>query len=94
MASYARILLYTGRMHQARVHADSIALPILGDQLYGNWDINKRLRAMGVKRCMLHAERYQFDHPLSGKLLRLDAPLPKDFQDVLANFRRDQKHGN
>lgn len=87
-ASYARILLYTGRMHQARVHADSIAFPILGDKLYGNWDVNKQVRAKGVKRCMLHAERYQFDHPLSGKLLRLDAPLPKDFKDVLANFRR------
>lgn len=92
MASYVRILLYTGRMHQARVHADSMALPILGDQLYGNWDINKQLRTMGVKRCMLHAERYQFDHPLSGKLLRLDAPLPKDFQDVMANFRREKKY--
>ena len=89
--SYARILLYTGRMHQARAHADSIALPILGDKLYGNWDVNKRVRPMGVKRCMLHAERYQFEHPMSGKLLRLDAPLPKDFQDVLANYRRGLK---
>ena len=48
-ASYARILLYTGRMHQARAHAESIALPILGDKLYGNWDANKQVRAMGVK---------------------------------------------
>lgn len=92
--SYARVLLYTGRMHQARAHAESIALPILGDKIYGNWDVNKQMRALGVKRCMLHAERYQFDHPLSGKLLRLDAPLPKDFQDVLANFRRGTSHEN
>lgn len=87
-ASYARVLLYTGRMHQARAHADSIDLPILGDKLYGNWDVNRRVRVMGVKRCMLHAERYQLDHPLSGNLLRLDAPLPVDFKDVLENFRR------
>jgi len=87
-ATYTRILLYTGRMHQARAHAANLDLPILGDKLYGNWEANRALRSKGVKRCMLHAERYQFNHPLSGKLLRLDAPLAKDFADVLANLRR------
>ena len=86
--SYARVLLYTGRMHQARVHATSLSLPILGDKLYGDRDMNRRVRSMGVKRCMLHAERYQLNHPESGKLLQLNAPLPKDFNDVLANLKR------
>ncbi len=85
--SYSRILLYTGRMHQARVHAVSLGLPIVGDKLYGDREMNRRLRSLGVKRCMLHAERYQLNHPLSGKLLQLNAPLPKDFEDVLANLR-------
>jgi 23S rRNA pseudouridine955/2504/2580 synthase len=86
--SYARVLLYTGRMPQARVHATSLSLPILGDKLYGDRDMNRRVRSMGVKRCMLHAERYQLNHPESGKLLQLIAPLPKDFNDVLANLKR------
>ena len=85
--SYSRILLYTGRMHQARVHAASLGLPVLGDKLYGDREINRRVRSVGVKRCMLHAERYQLNHPQSGKLLQLIAPLPKDFNDLLANLR-------
>ena len=86
--SYARVLLYTGRMHQARVHAVSLGLPILGDSLYGNREINRRVRKIGVKRCMLHAERYQLNHPQSGKLVQFNAPLPKDFNDVISNLQR------
>jgi len=86
--SYARILLYTGRMHQARVHADSLGLPILGDSLYGDRERNRQVRTIGVKRCMLHAESYQLNHPQTGKLMQFNAPLPKDFNDVLANIKR------
>jgi 23S rRNA pseudouridine955/2504/2580 synthase len=85
--SYSRVLLYTGRMHQARVHAVSLGLPILGDKLYGDREINRKVRSAGVKRCMLHAERYQLNHPLSGKLIQLIAPLPKDFTDFLGGCR-------
>ena len=85
--SYSRVLLYTGRMHQARVHAVNLDLPILGDKLYGDREINRRVRSMGVKRCMLHAERYQLNHPLSGKLIQLIDPLPKDFNDLIAKLR-------
>jgi 23S rRNA pseudouridine955/2504/2580 synthase len=86
--SYARILLYTGRMHQARVHAASLGLPILGDKLYGDREVNRVTRSIGVKRCLLHAERYQLNHPLSGELMQFNAPLPKDFSDVISNLRR------
>ncbi len=86
--SCARILLYTGRMHQARVHAVSLGLPILGDSLYGDRERNRRVRTIGVKRCMLHAERYQLNHPQTGKLMQFNAPLPKDFNDVLSNIKR------
>jgi 23S rRNA pseudouridine955/2504/2580 synthase len=86
--TYSRILLYTGRMHQARVHAVSQGLPIVGDKLYGDREINRRLKACGVKRCMLHAERYQLNHPQSGKLMQFNAPLPKDFNHVIANLQR------
>jgi 23S rRNA pseudouridine955/2504/2580 synthase len=86
--SYARILLYTGRMHQARVHAAGLGLPILGDKLYGDREVNRVTRSIGVKRCLLHAERYQLNHPLSGELMQFNAPLPKDFSDVISNLRR------
>ncbi len=85
--SYTRILLYTGRMHQARVHAASLSLPILGDKLYGDRERNRSARSAGVKRCMLHAERYQLNHPGTGRLMQLNAPLPKDFKQVLSNLK-------
>ena len=86
-ASFCRILLYTGRMHQARVHAASLGMPLLGDRLYGDREINRQLRSLGVKRCMLHAERYQLQHPVSGKLVQFNAPLPEDFEAVLGRLR-------
>ena len=85
-ATYAKIQLYTGRMHQARVHAASIGLPILGDKIYGDWQANREFKNAGVARCLLHAERYQLNHPLSGKLIQFKAPLPKDFLRVLENL--------
>jgi 23S rRNA pseudouridine955/2504/2580 synthase len=88
-ASYVRILLYTGRMHQARVHATHLGLPILGDKLYGDRDANRKHRSTGVKRCLLHAERYQLNHPLSGEMMQFNAPLPRDFNDVLMTLRHD-----
>ncbi len=84
--TYVRIQLYTGRMHQARVHTASSDLPILGDKLYGNWEVNRAAKSFGVKRCMLHAERYQLKHPLTEKLLQFNAPLPADFEKVIENL--------
>lgn len=85
--SYVRIQLHTGRMHQARVHAASLGLPILGDSLYGERETNRACRSLGIRRCMLHAERYQLEHPVTGKLLQLQAPLITDFKTVLENLR-------
>ncbi|MFT5258602.1 MAG: 23S rRNA pseudouridine955/2504/2580 synthase [Saprospiraceae bacterium] len=77
--SVARIALYTGRMHQARVHAAFLNRPIIGDSLYGNWQVNKAAERHGVKRCMLHSETYQFKHPGTGKTVKLKAPISEDF---------------
>lgn len=86
-ASYVRIQLYTGRMHQARAHAASVDHPILGDKLYGDWEVNRTMKSIGVKRCMLHAERYQITHPETAKQIQLKASLPHDFERVLENLK-------
>lgn len=85
--SYARIQLYSGRMHQARVHAASIDSPILGDKHYGDWAKNREMKSIGVHRCLLHAERYRLDHPLTGKQIQFKASLPADFETVLQNLK-------
>jgi 23S rRNA pseudouridine1911/1915/1917 synthase len=66
-----RVRLETGRMHQIRVHLAAIDLPVVGDSVYGTPD--ERL-----SRQFLHATRLAFPHPISGELIEIESPLPRD----------------
>ena len=70
--------LKTGRTHQIRVHLQSQHCPIAGDERYGDYQANKRLQKLGLKRMFLHAAELHLDHPLTGEKLILKAPLPQD----------------
>jgi 23S rRNA pseudouridine955/2504/2580 synthase len=70
--------LLTGRTHQIRVHLAHLKHPVLGDDKYGNYELNKRLRKEGLKRMFLHAAALRFAHPLTGEEMKLEAPLPRD----------------
>lgn len=89
-----RLILETGRTHQARVHMSHIGHPVVGDEVYGNQNrflgsLNRigrnRIREVlrRVERQMLHAHVLEFRHPFSGEMLRITAPLPADFQNCL-----------
>lgn len=80
--SLVEIELVTGRTHQARVHAAHIGHPIAGDRKYGDRGFNKRMRRVGVKRLALHAASLEFNHPVTGQPLRIEAPLPALFEDA------------
>ena len=70
--------LKTGRTHQIRVHLQSQHCPIAGDERYGDYQANKRLQKLGLRRMFLHAAELHLDHPLTGEKLILKAPLPQD----------------
>lgn len=70
--------LKTGRTHQIRVHLQSQQCPIAGDERYGDYQANKRLQKLGLKRMFLHAAELHLDHPLTSEKLILKAPLPQD----------------
>ena len=72
--------LLTGRTHQIRVHLAHLRHPVLGDDKYGDFELNKRLRKAGLKRMFLHAASLGLAHPATGEALRLEAPLPKDLR--------------
>ncbi|GAB3788748.1 RluA family pseudouridine synthase [Dyella agri] len=77
--------LGTGRTHQIRVHAAHVGYPLAGDPKYGDREMNKRFRDMGLQRLFLHASHLSFE--LDGRLYSFSAPLPDDlktFLDVLA----------
>jgi 23S rRNA pseudouridine1911/1915/1917 synthase len=75
-----RVDLETGRTHQIRVHLGAIGLPVVGDAVYGAPD-----PALG--RQFLHATRLAFDHPLTGKSLNVESPLPGVLQRYLDDLR-------
>lgn len=80
-SSYAllRVLPFTGRMHQIRVHLHFLGHPIVGDQLY---TFKRKKQPQGARRQMLHAESLTIALP-SGKTKTFNAPLPEDFAAVL-----------
>ncbi|MCX7089473.1 MAG: 23S rRNA pseudouridine(955/2504/2580) synthase RluC [Methylococcales bacterium] len=75
----------TGRTHQIRVHAAWMGHPIISDERYGSFELNREFKKRGYKRLFLHAERLEFVHPVSGEIVAFNAPLPKSLQDLLAN---------
>ena len=68
----------TGRTHQIRVHLAEIGYPIVGDFVYSNGK-----NPFGVEGQMLHAKSLEFKHPVTGKEMKLEAPLPEYFEEVL-----------
>ena len=78
--SLLEVTIKTGRTHQIRVHLASQGYPIVGDDKYGDFELNKRLAAQGCKRMFLHAWRLQFVHPQLGKPQTLQADLPPELQ--------------
>ena len=81
--------LKTGRTHQIRVHLAALGHPIAGDEKYGDYELNRRLKKQGLKRMFLHAQRLVFAHPLTGVPLDLASPLPGDLDDFLHGMEHD-----
>lgn len=96
-ASLLRCLPKTGRTNQIRVHLDSIGHSLVGDKLYGRTDEEflefvRHVKAGGdpsfpgrsdAPRHLLHASKLAFTHPVTGRDLSFEAPLPPDMRDYI-----------
>ncbi len=84
LAARVRCTLHTGRTHQIRVHMAALGAPCLGDPVYGSGSPALRVREAisesGLTRQALHAEHLGFVHPITGKKLRFNVPMPDDMQ--------------
>jgi 23S rRNA pseudouridine1911/1915/1917 synthase len=93
-----RVNLETGRTHQIRVHLAHIGFPVVGDPAYGG---RARLSAgtapelaaalAAFPRQALHAARLQLQHPLTGRTLAWEAPLPEDMERLLQALEADRR---
>ena len=87
--SLLEVTLKTGRTHQIRVHLATEGHPILGDDKYGDFELNRALarsnQVTGLKRMFLHAWRLQFNHPLSAERIELLAPLPPELENFVTH---------
>jgi 23S rRNA pseudouridine1911/1915/1917 synthase len=93
----------TGRTHQIRVHLDHIGTPVLCDRLYAGHaritrgELLKRIalkqpeqagdKDVLLERQALHARRIELTHPLTGRPLRVESPIPPDIQRVIETLR-------
>ncbi|QGZ39281.1 23S rRNA pseudouridine955/2504/2580 synthase [Pseudoduganella flava] len=87
--------LKTGRTHQIRVHLQSTGFPIAGDDKYGDYALNKALQKpeggrIALKRMFLHAHQITFQHPETGKILTLNAPLAPECEKFLVSLGQPQ----
>ena len=86
----------TGRTHQIRVHLSYIKHPIVGDDMYGGklvypWQLQDAEPAPQdpvINRVALHASTLEFKHPTTEKIMKFEAPLPKDMQNLLDMLRK------
>ncbi|HEY2786829.1 MAG TPA: RluA family pseudouridine synthase [Fimbriiglobus sp.] len=67
--SLVEVILETGRKHQIRVHLAGLGCPVIGDETYG-------AKTNPAHRLGLHATRLAFDHPVTGKRIVVESPLP------------------
>ena len=73
------VKLITGRTHQIRVQLSHLGFPILGDEKYGNFELNKKIKKAGFSRMFLHASEVAFTHPLNQEKAHFTAPTPIEF---------------
>ena len=82
-----RLFPTTGRTHQIRVHLKYFGHPIVADAKYAGEKRAKQDR-IWCPRLFLHAAKIAFTHPLSGKSLSIEAPLPADLNESIRYFMR------
>lgn len=76
--AWLRLKLETGRKNQIRVHCQNAGHPIAGDKKYG-------AKSNPLKRLGLHAHLLGFKHPVTGKQMRFESPLPESFQRLIGS---------
>ncbi len=92
----------TGRTNQLRIHCAQMGHPIVGDEMYGNFELriaNFEMKA-GARdeqsairnsqfeiRLCLHASKLAFHHPANGDWISFSSPPPQDITEIIHRYR-------
>ena len=83
--SLLEVKLLTGRMHQIRTQLAHLNMPVIGDDRYGDFALNKHYKkTLGIKRLFLHAFFIDFVLDFSGRNYHLEIPLAEDLERALS----------
>lgn len=77
------VRLETGRTHQIRVHLAAIDHPVVADRVYRR----SSTPTLGLHRTWLHAARLGFAHPIDGRPMAVESPLPPELVATLEDLR-------
>ena len=72
----------SGRKNQIRVHLGDLGHHVIGDDKYGN-------PSNPIKRLGLHAYELVLEHPVTHKIMKFKAPIPKEFLVLFPNFKQN-----
>lgn len=78
-ATLVELKLITGRTHQIRVHMQHLGHPVVGDTLYGVASLSTPC----PPRLALHASKIEFLHPKTGKLMKVESPIPPEMKAMI-----------
>jgi 23S rRNA pseudouridine1911/1915/1917 synthase len=84
-ASLIEVRLETGKRNQIRIQAARRGHPLVGERQYAKPDPAK---AITFPRQALHAHRLAFRHPVDGRALHFESPLPRDLAKLIDSLRR------
>jgi len=94
--SLLKLAPQTGRTHQIRVHLSYLKHPVVADDMYGGklvypWQLKDAETAVEepvISRFALHASTLEFKHPTTEEVVKFEAPLPEDMQNLLDMLRK------
>ena len=87
------IELFSGKTHQIKVQLSSCGYTIIGDNKYGNIEINNFLYYnLNFQNTFLHAINLEFFHPFDGKKIKVKAPIPLVYKNLLLSLKKQLKN--
>lgn len=82
----------TGKLHQIRVHANVLGVPLMNDKLYGEGEEQSvEIAGSSIKRFPLHARYLEFVHPIKNEVLKISSALPADMRNLLNILKSNKK---